>query len=256
MTNQDRIRVFQENRILAYSDYKDYTARMLEGTVVFNKPSSIQTRRKAGEMKVEFLKADTVSAILHSARHRDRNICALNFADALTPGGLVEQGEITQEESLCRCSNLYESLIKNECITDYYGFNRSLGGCIFSGRLIYSKDVAFFRESLNYSILNKVIKSDVVTCPAPIYNGDNGYYNVIIGRIIGILLAMAKMGVKTAILGAWGCGAFGGDAVTVGHAFRDALSKVNVFDKIYFAVVSTCNDTIDNYSLLQKGFYG
>ena len=49
---------------------------------------------------------DTVEAILNN----NVKTAALNFADAYTPGGLVLFGVKTQEEDLCRSSNLYESL--------------------------------------------------------------------------------------------------------------------------------------------------
>jgi uncharacterized protein (TIGR02452 family) len=183
------------------------------------------------------------------------NVCALNFADALNPGGLVEYGELTQEEDLCRCSNLYESLVKTECVDEYYTYNRNLGNSIYSDRIIFSKDVSIIRESLHYSLLDKPLKCSIVTCPAPIVYYCEDYYNVIKNRIRGIFSVMASNGFKVIVLGAWGCGAFGGNANIVSKVFAEVMKEFHCFNRIIYSIKSTELDKIDNYTIFRRNFY-
>lgn len=247
------IRVFQENRILATSKYKTFTDSLLNSTKVYKSPLRCKTKEKLGVCRLEFDRNDTISSVLYWTR-QGYKVCALNFADAITPGGLVFQGEVTQEEDLCRCSNLYESLIKPECIENYYNYNNSLGTSIFSDRVIYSKGVYVFRESLNYSILTKPIKCDIVTCPAPILRDKDLYYKTVLNRIRGILKVVESNNVNAIVLGAWGCGAFCGDARLVGRAFSEVIREFTCFDLVVFSVKSTINDSVDNFKLLKYGF--
>lgn len=248
------IEVFNENRELASNKYKAYTDTLLKNTKVYKAPSKCMIPNRVGICDLEFDRNDTISTTLFLAR-QGYTVCALNFADALTPGGLVWQGEVTQEEDLCRCTNLYESLIKPECIEDYYKYNQSLYSSKYSDRIIYSKNVLIIRESLNYSLLKKPVKCNIVTCPAPIvFPNQQEYYDLIKNRIRGILKVVASNGNTAVVLGAWGCGAFGGDARAVGRAFSEVLREFSCFDAIYFSVKSTINDARDNLKLLYSGF--
>ena len=126
----------------------------------------------------------------------DGHIAALNFADDKIPGGLVWQGAETQEECLCRTSNLYSSLVEHE--KDYYNDN---------GGLIYSKDVIFFRNS-EYKLV-KPKKCDIITCAALV--GVREKFERLLSKMQMIIGVARLNGVETLILGKWGCGAFGGD---------------------------------------------
>lgn len=248
------IMVFKENRVLACGKYKSDTDSLLKSTKVYKAPLKCKVDREVGECRLVFDRNDTISSTIYYTRKGYR-VCALNFADALTPGGLVYQGEVTQEEDLCRCSNLYESLVKKECIDDYYRYNMNLGTSRYSDRVIYSKGVSILRESLNYSLLEKPLKCDIVTCPAPIFNlSVDDYYRIVLNRIKGFLRVVASNNINAVILGAWGCGAFGGDARIVGKAFAEALTEFTCFDLVVFSVKSTINDRIDNLNLLKYGF--
>ena len=249
------IAVFKENRALAYSNrFKRATETMVKDTKVYKSPLKCKTKDVLGDCEVIFDKNDTISSIIYLTR-RGFKVCALNFADAITPGGLVYQGEVTQEEDLCRCSNLYESLVKDDCIENYYKYNRVTGTSKYSDRVIYSKGVTILRESLNYTLLSKPLKCDIVTCPAPIvYSDVNDYYKVITNRIRGILKVVSSHNVNAIVLGAWGCGAFGGDARIVGKAFAEVIREFTNFDLVVFSVKSTRNDSKDNLSLLRVGF--
>lgn len=248
------IKVFKENRQLAKTKYIEETENLIANTKVYKKPLTCKVPEHIGKCEILFDRKDTITSTLYYTRNGYK-VCALNFADALTPGGLVCQGEVTQEEDLCRCSNLYESLLKQECRQDYYEYNRGLGTRNYSDRVIYSEGVTLLRESLNYTLLDEPLKCDIVTSPAPIYVGDKkGYYRIIENRIRGFLKVVASKRVNVVILGAWGCGAFGGDARIVGKAFAKVLQEFRNFDKVIFSVKSTVNDRIDNLALLATGF--
>lgn len=241
--------VFLENRELAVTKYKALTEKLLYGTRVFTEPLRCAKPDKLGASEVSFDKNDTVSSSLDAVR-RGYKTCALNFADAYTPGGLVFEGEVTQEEDICRCSNLYESLVKPECLADYYEFNKKLNTSAFSDRVIYSKNVALIRESTNYTLLDEPVLCDVITCPAPI-GGRSDYETVMEQRIRAILSVAAEMGSDTLILGAYGCGAFGGDANVVGRLFAKVLCEFKCFDRIVFSVKGANGS---NYERLLTGY--
>lgn len=248
------IKVFKENRQLANEKYRLETNSLVNNTKVYKAPLKCKVSEKIGRCSLDFDRSDTISTVLHLTR-QGYNVCALNFADALIPGGLVKTGEVTQEDDLCRCSNLYESLIKPDCIKDYYEYNNSLNTSKYSDRVIYSKGVTVLRESLNYSLLDKPVKCDIVTCPAPIvFQNQLEYYNLVVNRLRGIIRVVASNDINAIVLGAWGCGAFGGDARIVGRAFAEVLRDFVCFDIVNFSVKSTRNDSIDNLKLLYTGF--
>lgn len=136
-------------------------------------------------------------------------IAVLNFADDGIPGGLVWQGAKTQEECLCRCSNLYLSLIKHE--GDYYAED---------GGLIYSKDVVFFKDD-EYRI-RKPRMVDVISCAGL---GNRGQ----IMRKMRMIIESAELnGVDVLVLGKWGCGAFGGNWKEFRSMWIEVLEQMEI----------------------------
>ena len=145
---------------------------------------------------------DSVESIFNAPENK--RIGVLNFADGYTPGGLVWQGESTQEECLCRASNLYGYLEKIEYPID--------------GKLVYTKDVVFFMRGDGKLISPR--KVDVITCPAPVHSLVDAKR-----RMLMILDAARLNGVSWLILGKWGCGAFGNDWEEYKVLWRDALGE-------------------------------
>ena len=172
----------------------------------------------------------------------------LNFSDGLDKGGLVWQGASTQEESLCRVSTLYYALDMPECDIDYYEYNRPYG-YLCSDRFIYAQDVLFFRDD-NYNRVSPV-KCDVITSPAPVVSTctNEEYINRVLERMVMYLGFARRKGVEIVILGAWGCGAFGGDSVVMGRCFKSALAYIGGFKKMVFT--ATEPSTVQR---LQAGF--
>lgn len=253
------VEIFMENREIALSLYDKETEHMVETTHVFKNPLKLDLYSSEGAMNISFWETDTISAVFRLLKKGHR-VCALNFADAVTPGGLVFVGEKTQEEGICRCSNLYEGLIKEECMLNYYDYNRSLNNSIFSDRVIYSRDVLLLRKATDYSFIEPPMKFDVVTCPAPVAFGLDRqiYENTVEKRIRGILAVVARHDCSALVLGAWGCGAFCGDATFTGETFGTCLSEYPYFDEVNFSVVPTKHTEVtdsSNFEKLKNGFY-
>ena len=187
----------------------------------------------------------TVEAAINFSDLGER-LAILNFADALTPGGLVLEGEHTQEECICRCTNLYECLLKKECEEHYYKYNIPYAN-IYSDRIIYSPEVRIFKDDKDYNRLDKDIKVDVITCPSPACKVP---VHRIVNRISKFLGIARFYGVDTLILGAWGCGAFGQDPLNMGSCFAMSLLRNSYFRNIIFALRSS--DT--TYNKFKVGF--
>lgn len=227
---RENIKVFENTLYLCNTVYKNDTAEAMRNTEVIINGASLIKEKGDKEQNIRIVTAGSVSAI--EGVVAGRRVAALNFADALTPGGLVWEGETTQEEDLCRCSNLYPCISQDKVFDDYYGYNRSLENDIYSDRLIYSSDVLFFKDE-TYWCLSIPVKCDVVTCPAPVECSDK---QVFINRIKCIIGAAYNAGVDQLILGKFGCGAFRNDPRLVATAFKEVLNEYKLFDVVYFPV--------------------
>jgi len=227
---RENIKVFENTLYLCNTVYKNDTAEAMRNTeVIFNGASLIKEKGNK-EQNIRVVTVGSVSAI--EGVVAGRRVAALNFADALTPGGLVFEGVETQEEDLCRCSNLYPCISQDKVFDDYYGYNRSLENDIYSDRLIYSSDVLFFKDE-TYWCLSIPVKCDVITCPAPVECSDK---QVFVNRIKCIIGAAYNAGVDQLILGKFGCGAFRNDPRLVATAFKEVLNEYKLFDVVYFPV--------------------
>lgn len=243
------IRVFKENRTLSLGEFKQDTINLINNTTVYTNTvcNNLTKLRKAPEIYFETL--GTISALVLYAK-RNKRSAVLNFADALTPGGLVNYGEVTQEEDICRCSNLYESLVSQDCLVHYYNYNRDLNSSVYSDRVIYSKGVRLLRYDSTYTFVPEPFYFDVITCPAPSVPVP---VNILLNRIKGFLNVARSNKVDTIVLGAWGCGAFGQDAYVVGSCFGKILASNNYFSNIVFAIKDI--DGKGNFDKFYSGFY-
>lgn len=241
----DNIEIFEQT--LDFSDSILYTETMdLKKNTEVIIDGSIYLKDLRKTQVIRIVNTDTVRAILDT--NRGSHIAVLNFADALEAGGLVWEGESTQEEHLCRCSNLYKSLKQDICRRDYYDYNWHLGNNIYSDRLIYSPDVTFFKDA-NYNPITDFIKCDIISSPAPIACND---IEVFIKRIKCILGVAQYKGVDTLFLGAYGCGAFCNDPTMVASAFKQVLDEYKCFDKVIFAIKETSGIKDNNYEVFKE----
>lgn len=190
---------------------------------------------------------DSVSACF---KYKDGVTCVLNFSSYKNPGGMFYEGSKAQEECLCHESYLYNVLKE---IKDFYEWNKNnLNKALYKNRAIYSKDVRFVRGEKN-------VRVDVLTCASPNFKAANKYKNVtreenhevLKNRIKFIKNICENNGVKTLILGAYGCGVFGQDAYEVALLFKTIFTNSEI-ENIYYAVPDKVNS--ENYDAFNKVF--
>lgn len=193
---------------------------------------------------------DSVSAIL---KYSDECYSAvLNFASYKNPGGRFIDGSKAQEECLCHESFLYNVL--NRFAIVYYAWNdKNKNKALYLNRALYSPNVIFERD-------DELKKCNVITCAAPNKSAAQKYCNVsskensaiLRDRIRFVLDIAKKSGVKTLILGAFGCGVFGQNPKEVVSIFKEyLLGEYKIFNKVIFAVP---NGQDGNYSSFKETF--
>lgn len=186
---------------------------------------------------------DTVRSML---AHRDGRTAVLNFASYKNPGGKFMEGSSAQEECLCHTSNLYNVLKR---FPKYYEWNKKHNNkALYTNRAMYSEDVTFLDESVCVYGADPIhVKADVITCAAPNYSAAGRYAGVeldennaeLFRRIKFVLDIAEENNVDTLILGAFGCGVFGQDAVAVAKYFKKCLSTYDYhFKNVYFSVLN------------------
>jgi uncharacterized protein (TIGR02452 family) len=205
------------------------------------------------------------SSLEAAYRLANESPCLLNFASSKHPGGGFLRGAPAQEESIARSSGLYPTLIKHP---EFYEENKksqrdNIG--LYLDYAIYSPGVPVIRNDAG-DWLEDPYFTAVLTSPAPnraailnekheVYEAanegkdaededleddidemDDEIEKTLDKRMHQVLSIMAANGHRTIILGAWGCGVFGNDPLTVAGLFRDNLQKLPFFDKVVFAI--------------------
>lgn len=246
------IQVFEDTRHLSQTRFIKFTEHSKMNTNVIADAGKDIDIYKNTDQSIILVPCGTIQAVINN--HNEKNkVAILNFADALMPGGLVKTGANTQEECICRCSNIYECLIQDVCDKEYYGFNDNLEDVTYSNRLIYSEDVLIFKDE-SYDLIANPFTADVISCPAPVHCKDMTIWE---DRIKCILASAANHNCDTIILGAWGCGAFGNSAEIVATAFKNVLNEYKLFNKVIFAIRPVDrSDKADNYDVFRRVIKG
>jgi uncharacterized protein (TIGR02452 family) len=172
-------------------------------------------------------------------------VAVQNFASARNPGGGYIGGARAQEEDLCRVSALYTTLLE---APEYYAAHRADRSPLYSHRVIFSPDVPVFRDH-QYRLLDEPYAVSFLTSPAPnagVVARDRAEEmerlpELLRERAACVLAVAAHHGIRTLVLGAWGCGVFRNDPADVAEVFKDHLSSgglfENRFDRVVFAVL-------------------
>lgn len=180
---------------------------------------------------VELWDKDSVTAALKlRTEHPDSKICILNFASYKNPGGKFIEGSSAQEEALCHASNLYNILLRFDKV--YYVPHREKGATnrsLYYDEAIYTPDVIFSDNKFN-----------VLTCAAPNWSAASRFgvsleenNKTLKSRIEFIKSILEENKVDIAILGAWGCGVFGQDPITVASYFNTAFYHSTIPTIVY-----------------------
>ena len=232
------IDIFFDTRNLSKTKYKEETERLINDTKVYSNLSPLADSGKKSDIAI--LNGGTLE--VSNLLSKYYKVAALNFADGKKPGGWPEYGCLTQEENICRCSNMYEALISDKCNKKYYQVNRNNdrdGLC--TDTVIYLPNVTIFKDDRVYRELESPFKYDIITCPAPsCHLYPNEALFIYDRRIEQIVLSAIKNNVECLVLGAWGCGAFRQDKILIAQSFEAIVDKYSgYFKSIVFAMKKT-----------------
>lgn len=197
---------------------------------------------------------------------KGKKVCVLNFASAKNPGGGVKRGSNAQEESICRCSTLYQCITTDEMYHNFYKRHRYMKDTLYNDDCIYTPAVKVFKTDSN---LPEPLKEDqwwgvdVITCAAPnlssvrrdTSNISEEQLRLLYTSRFSRIFELAIMnGVDVLILGAFGCGCFKNDPKLVADVFAELTTKYRkCFDVIEYAVPFTSNDR-DNHLAFKMAF--
>ena len=247
MTKMDNIKVFLDTQYLCKYKYKTECAALCRDTKFYADPTKLSVPHTEAKRNVQFCYGGSMSVAYNEAEPYCK-VAVLDFASALKPGGCPECGAFTQEENMCRCSNLFVAL---EAHNEYFDYHKRGPKDIYTNGALYVPSVTMFKDDTDYTPV-KEKQFDIIVCPAPSTHCDPARIN---NRAMGIVKLAAHRGVDVLILGAWGCGAFGQDPSVIGKAFALALNKYNHFSKVIFAVRPTVGSWgANNYEPLAQSF--
>ncbi len=243
VTNKKQlIKIFNTTRFISNTIYLRNTLRSRKEVKIYNDLKPLAPSHSLAT--VNFVIGGTLEI---GTRYTNKyHTALLNFADGKKPGGWPEHGCLTQEENLCRCTNLYEVLITDTCDKGYYHVNEMLDGLrayqgLCTDTVMYVPKVTIFRDDKTYE-LKKPTYGDIITCPAPscIFVDDRKALITYERRIEQIILSAIKNKADCLVLGAWGCGAFRQNPVLIAKAFVKNLNKYSgYFKKVVFAIKGT-----------------
>lgn len=249
MTKEHLIRVFWDTQRLIDTKYP------IDGVEVkfYHGDLKAKTPKPNRHTPVSVIRGGTASTgyALADGAH----VALLNFADAMKYGGWVEDGAPTQEENLCRCTNLHRVLEQEECQEEYYIPNilevRRTRREQYLDNIIYAKGITIFKDDNTYEDIAPR-QVDIITCPSPAttFKTSDEAVAVYRRRVEQILLSAIENGADTIVLGAWGCGAFGQNPSLVARGFAEALNEYgDYFKDIVFAIKETPNwaEVVSNY---------
>jgi len=193
---------------------------------------------------------------MHLTRLRDLHqgaICVMNFANGTSKcvGGGYRSGASAQEEDLCRrIPNLFPSLVRAQQ-DGFYPFGPSTYGSPDGpGRysnVLFTPDLSLARlgerDDFRPLDVSQQIQLSVVSAAAPNvgFASEVVVLELMLETVRSVFLAPQGLqpSARVLVLGAWGCGAFGGDARNVARLFAGALADEGLgsfYDEVHFAI--------------------
>lgn len=176
---------------------------------------------------VTVVDATATQAVLENGRGYAQfcDLALLDFASFVNPGGGYIRGSLAQEEQLCADSFLYNVLKEKR---SWYQENRrrNINCELYRNRGLVVPAVRFERSKMH-------AYADVIVVAAPNARRAREEYNVTDAQLSGalrdrirfVLAICDELGREKLVAGAFGCGAFGGDAEQVAEIFREELAS-------------------------------
>ena len=238
--------------------------------ILANEKIDSNTEDRASDATVILSKKRTLEA---ASVYIGKKVCVHNFASATNPGGGVTRGSQAQEESICRCTDLYLCLNIEEYLNKFYDEHRKAHNPIYNDDIIYSPGVDVFKtDTKEPEIMNEKdwYKIDILTCAAPnlrpmpsdMMNPDSGtkpvkltddeFKKILEPRVRKIFDVASFYKNDVLILGAFGCGAFMNPPKLVAEVFKKVMKDyIRKFEVIEYAVY--CRDfETKNYGAFHK----
>lgn len=192
--------------------------------------------------EVRVVDQDGASAVLELGRGLASacDLAILDFASFVNPGGGYERGAWAQEEALCSESTLYNVLREQK---KWYGQNRTRNiNCeLYRNRGLVVPKVRFEREGFHsYADVIVVAAPNEVRARRDYRIDDDTLAKTMRDRIRFVLGIADELGHDKLVLGAFGCGVFGWDALQVAELFRAELAGgKHVAKQVLFAIPKT-----------------
>jgi len=221
-----------------------------------------------GSPKLSISTMTTADACEFFAKDKSKVVCALNFANGQTAGGGYKNGATAQEEDLCRQFPTLYSTLYNATKEGLYPFGpctcRAAANPEKYSDVLYTSDLSFARGGMEdgYPLLeqSQEVKVSMVAAAAPNirFASEISDPDLIYNTVQSIFKAprLIQPEVDTLILGAWGCGAFGGDPKQIAELFVRALisdSFGDLYKDIHFAIPKLAPDD-NNYDVFKQVF--
>ncbi len=221
---------FENDKIFKNHSYPD-----MQSEVFQNVTAEPVQRNQKFQVSENIICTDTITAVL---KHGTGKTIALNFANAMFPGGGYILGGNAQEEALCRASMLYYTI---RTAKKYYHANRLHVLPDYTDSMIYSRNVPVIRDNSG-NLLESPGICNFITCPAvnrtfAKFLFSQKKLNLVMERRIEQMIKLcAVQNPDTLILGAFGCGVFGNKREIVYPQFEKAINQyIHDEIKIIFA---------------------
>ncbi len=205
--------------------YAKEIERCIAGLAVYDASPAVDAEGCVPSVSV--VDQDSVATILENGRGRAQfcDMAVLDFASFTTPGGGYARGSMAQEEALCAESFLY-NVLKSQ--GGWYGENRRrhINCNLYKNRGMVAPAVRFTRDKIH-------AYADVLVVAAPNARRAREEYGVkddvlrdaMRDRIRFALALADATGREKLVLGAFGCGVFGWEAVEVAEMMRAELAS-------------------------------
>mmetsp|Transcript_71242 Transcript_71242/g.154833 ORF Transcript_71242/g.154833 Transcript_71242/m.154833 type:complete len:301 (+) Transcript_71242:54-956(+) len=239
-------------------------------TVSVSSSDCAKFRRPGGkEPKVSFSELSTADALYHFAKSK-KAVCGLNFANGSPDsiGGGYKKGATAQEEDLCRrIPSLFPSLLAVK--ETLYPFGpATLKSIEQPGKycdVLYTAGLMMARTGVDGGFAvyppDEQVEVSILSAAAPNINfaSEVDDPELIYNTIKNIFIApkLVQQEVSVLVLGAWGCGAFGGDPAKIAPLFAKALVQENIaqglYEEVHFAILKV-NPEDKNYDAFRAAF--